>query len=309
MSERAVGNVRVESGDIYRMSTVQERVKAISRNNNLSVRTQPTMAKIELTGICTLNCHFCNMKEMRRKHERQKMMSDEDLKLALDYLGTFPEMKEVGLFYMGESSLHPKLADYYRELKERGYFTFLTTNATRIEHTLEAIPYVDSLKVSWNYKSEADFLSHFVYGAVTYQEVIDNIRSLYKVCHEHGKKLAVSTVLDTTKFDYIQSIKKLSFDEHYWIPLQNQGGTQENGLGGVVGESESQVSQLPCWSLFKGVYIDCDLDVRACCYGHGKEHVLGNLRNGFDTIKSKKIQMAQQLANKVPAMCKNCINL
>ena len=266
------------------------------------------MAKIELTGICTLNCHFCNMKEMRRKHDRQKMMTDEDFKIVLDYLAKFPEMHEVGLFYMGESSLHPRLAAYYRELKERGYFRVLATNATRIEHTLAAIPYIDRLKVSWNYKNEADFLTHFAYGEVTYQGVIDNVKKLYRACHENGKTLAVSTVLDTTKYNYVESIKKLSFDEHYWIPLQNQGGTQEDGLGGVVGESESQVKPIPCWSLFKGVYVDCDLNVRTCCYGHGEEHVLGNLRSGFDSIKNKYLYEMAQLGHKIPAICKNCIN-
>lgn len=36
--------------------TVQRRVQNISQNNDLSLRTPYTTAKIELTGMCSLNC-------------------------------------------------------------------------------------------------------------------------------------------------------------------------------------------------------------------------------------------------------------
>jgi len=97
--------------------TVQDRVQLISDNTNLSLDTKITTAKIEITGVCTFKCHFCYQKEMIAKNERQTFMPDKDFNQVLEYLKLYPDLKEVGLFYMGESGLHPKLADYYKQLK------------------------------------------------------------------------------------------------------------------------------------------------------------------------------------------------
>lgn len=289
--------------------SVRERVKAISRNNNLTIDQKGTTAKIELCGLCSLNCKFCAHPDMRCKGIRQRMMTKDEFELVLNWLQERrPDVKEIGLFYMGESGLHPYIDQAYAALKERGYFTFLTTNATKIVHILRAIPYVDSLKVSWNYKNRADFMAKTRMPAMMFDIIQHNLNVLYHECHNRGKQLAVSTVLDGPKEDYEEVLETLAYDEHYWIPLQTQGGTFENGQDGVVGESESAVSPLPCWSLFKGVYVDCELNVRTCCYGHGKEHIIGNLRNNWDTIPDYHEEARRlQLEGKIPTMCKECL--
>ena len=292
------------------MNTVKERVDEISRNDNLSLQTQPTTAKIELTGRCTLNCSFCEHGEMCRRNERQSLITEDEFQMAYDYVKSFSSMKEIGLFYMGESSLHPKLAQFYKQVHDDGYFTFLTTNGTITKNIIPAIPYIDSLKVSYNYKSSHDFELKTRCSSYLLTKIHRNICTLADVCHAYGKKLAVSVVLDSEKEDYCSTgmmLEELGVDERYFIPLQNQGGTQEKGAGGVIGEADNPVSPMPCWSLFKGIYIDCELNVRTCCYGHGKEHILGNLKDGPVSLEQKRKYMCQHLNGEIPKVCTQCI--
>ena len=288
------------------MQTVKERVDMISRNDNLSLNTPQTTAKIEISGFCSLNCKFCYHKIMKENIERQRFMTDKDFHTVMEHIETFyPNIKEIGLFYMGESGLHPKLAEFYKELKDRGYFTYLTTNGTVRTNVMKAIPYIDSLKVSWNYRNRADFCEKTGEGRIWYDQIRKNINILYLICKSLNKPLAISTVLDTEKEDYAESLKGLKYDEHYWIPLQTQGGTIEKGYDGVVGEDDNKVSPIPCWSLFKGLYIDADLNVRTCCYGHGKLNVLYKI--GDEVVSSDK-EKTSHLLGIIPEMCKQCLH-
>jgi pyruvate-formate lyase-activating enzyme len=292
--------------------SIKERVNAISRNDNVDMNTPYTTAKIELSGICTLNCAFCYNKKMIENNERQKLMTEADFDIVLNALESMKTVKEVGLFYMGESGVHPLLAQFYKALKDRGFFTYLTTNGTVTENVIEAIPYIDSLKVSWNYKDEKDFEAKTNKGEHVYHAIIKNIGLLSKECQKHGKVLTVSTILDSDKDDYKDALAKLSYGDHYWLPLQTQGGTHDTGAAGVVGEYENKVSPVPCWSLFKGFYVDVDLNVRCCCYGHSKDHILGSLKEEtceeiLCSEKNSKIK-EQQLKNIIPSVCKKCLN-
>ena len=292
--------------------SVKERVDNISRNNNLNINTPYTAAKIEVSGICTLQCNFCYNKIMRQNNIRQKIMAPKDFQFVLDSLRQIETIKEVGLFYMGESALCFYLKKYYQKLKDLGYFTFLTTNGTLYRAIVEAIPYIDSLKVSWNYKDIHDFHEKTGFFDEQYNAIKENIKRFYRECHKYHKKLTISTVLDSNRQDYDNSLKELIYDDHYWIPLQTQGGTYNNGLDGVVGEDDNKVSPMPCWSLFKGIYIDVDLNVRACCYGHTKEHILGNLKEKplIEIMSNKKLLQIkkQQLNGEIPDMCKVCLS-
>ena len=285
--------------------SIQERVYKISRNNNLSIDTPKTTAKIELSGICTLRCKFCYNSKLLETGERQRLMSDKDFKKVLEYIDSIKTVKEVGLFYMGESGLHPKLATYYKILQEHGYFTYLTTNGTCFDNVSRAIPFIDSLKVSWNYKNQKDFIEKTNMPVSIYHKIKSNIKKLYDRCHDLNKEFTISTVLDSCKEDYNQELATLPYDEHYWIPLQTQGGNF-NGVDGVVGESESQVSPIPCWSLFKGLYVDVDLNIRACCYGHSSKHILGNL-NDIKSVHNSNIIKEEMLTGSIPVMCKECL--
>lgn len=290
---------------------LKNRVIDISRNDNLSLDTPPTTVKIELTGRCTLDCVFCNHHSMKEKNIRQKLLSREDFNIILQQLLTISSVREVGLFYMGESAIHPLLKDFYKELKKYKYFTYLTTNATTIENIIPAIEYIDSLKVSWNYKNMEDFIWKTRSPANVYDKIISNIYKLDNLCRSIGKHLTISTIMDSSKNEYISALKKFDGIDHYWLPLQTQCGNNKVGIGGVSGELDHMVKSIPCWSLFKGIYIDVDLNVRMCCYGHHDEHVLGSLKRSSlsEILKSDKVIQIKQkhLQGDIPSECYSCL--
>lgn len=291
---------------------IQKRINLISENNNLSLSTKTTTAKIEIVGKCTFNCIFCYQQEMKKNNIRQKMMSDDDFELVLKYIKEYPNLKEIGLFYMGESGLHPKLKEYYKKLKELNYFTYLTTNGSCKENIIKAIPYIDSLKVSFNYLLEnSDDIKKITQTNIKIDTIIENIKLFSKECKKYNKEFAISTVIDESKYnkeEHKKIIQKI-FPEifHYYIPLQTQGGYNEKGAGGVIGETESKVKMIPCWSLFKGLYIDVDLNIRTCCYGHTEKHILGNIKNEIKNLNFKKELMKKHLNNEIPSVCKECL--
>lgn len=291
---------------------ITRRVNAISDTSTISLEDKMTTARIEVTGSCTLNCKFCYNSTLKKNNIRQKMMNrDAFLKVVneLDNVGT---IKEVGCFYMGEPGMHPLLEDFYKILKDKGYFTYLTTNGTVIKNILPAIPYIDSLKVSWNYIDVEDFIRKTGMddktGPFYYRIIKSNMKTLYNKCHECGKSLAVSTVVDYGEHprDYTMILKILPYDEHYFMPVQNQCGLYRNGEGGVVGEYYHQAHKIPCWSLFRGFYVDVDLNVRTCSYGHTDEHILGNIRTGYDLSKLEEYKK-DHLNGIIPSICKSCI--
>ena len=286
---------------------ITKRVNTISNNSAISLSDKMTTARIELTGVCTLDCKFCYNHTLKKTRTRQKFLNKEDFLLVVKTLDKIGTIKEVGCFYMGESGLHPNLDDYYKSLKSRGYFTYLTTNGTSIKNILDAIPYIDSLKVSWNYRNQKDFVAKTRSDPGFYEIIQYNIKKLYFTSHKHGKKLSLSTVVDYGEKpeEYRSILSTLPYDEHYYMPVQTQCGVYKSGKGGVVGEFYHQASKIPCWSLFRGFYVDVDLNVRTCSYGHTDAHILGNIKTGFDL---EKLSLKKQhLAGIVPEMCVECI--
>lgn len=292
------------------LNTVKERVDYISDNTNYTINTPYISCKVEICGKCNMKCNFCYENTLVKEGKRQKLLSIEDLELILKALKRVSTLKEIGLFYMGEAGLHPKLAEMYKLCRDNGYFTFLTTNGLLIDNILPAIQYIDSLKVSWNYKNFEDFKTKTgLNDENQYNTIKENTKELIEECHKFGTKLTISTILNPNdkKEDYDSSLKELSYDEHYWIPLQTQAGFKETGLDGVVGEYDNTSSPIPCWSLFRGIYIDSDLNIRTCCYGHDDKFIIGNIKNNDNPTFDKNTFKEKHLEKIVPDICKNCL--
>lgn len=66
---------------------------------------------------------------------------------------------------------------------------------------------------------------------------------------------------------------------------------------------------MPCWSLFKFLYVDVNLNVRACCYGHHECHKMYNVRDvdrykiPDDVVDMRK----KHLLGIIPTQCESCL--
>ena len=107
----------------------------------------PTTLNVELTNKCNLNCVMCPTQNSKR--DKGWM----DLSLFKKILNESVDMgvKQVGLFTVGESILHPKIDKFISISKQRDVYTYLDTNGNHIrddmyERIIDAG--LDSLKFS-----------------------------------------------------------------------------------------------------------------------------------------------------------------
>ena len=87
-----------------------------------------TFAKVyvEITNVCNMNCSFCH------GHSRApRRMSADEFSLVLDRIEGHTNY--VYYHLMGEPLTHPKLPDFIREARARGFKSIVTTNGTLLK--------------------------------------------------------------------------------------------------------------------------------------------------------------------------------
>lgn len=299
-------NITVEDSIVARINNASDTSNITGTDDDVIT------AKIEVSSTCNFRCTFCCYSKMDL--DREKLMNVNDFKNVVNQLlKKYKNLKEIGLFYIGEPGFNPNLKEMYKYLKQKNIYTYLTTNGSYIKNILEAVPWIDSLKVSWNYINELDFINKTKQYKDVYYNIIENIEVLYQECHKSFKKLSISTVLDDNDpNEYLKTIKKhLVYDEHYFIPMQNHGGFLKDGKDGVVGTQLQQREPLPCWSLFKGVYVDANFNIRPCCYAYSSTRSkvkFGKITKDNIIISEYEQNMKeQQLQGFIPDYCKNCL--
>lgn len=297
--------------DTWKNKGIVNRINYISDNTNLSMDTKPVTCKIEVSGTCNLDCRFCNHSNLK---DRFKLMSLKDFEEVINFVHkNYPSITDIGLFLMGEPGLNRELPEMYKMVKniDRNYFTFLTTNGLFIKYITKSLQFVDSLKVSWNYKNEKDFEEKTDTSIDAYYDIRRNIKRLYKLCKEYNTSFSISTVIDEKndkKEDYYKSIEGFEYDYHYFLPLQTQGGYVKDAKGGCVGnDSRYESNPIPCYCLFKGLYIDVNKNIRICPFGNEEHHIIGNIYNGIDMNYYNKIK-EQHLYGSIPKQCEKCLN-
>ena len=97
------------------------------------------------------------------------------------------------------------------------------------------------------------------------------------------------------------------------FPLQNNGGYLEEGFDGIVGTFDIPRKVVPCWSLFKAVYVDILGNIRPCCYSHKmKCGVIDNNTIRFTTEEKDDYVVESNmkklhLEGKIPDECSKCL--
>lgn len=303
-----------------------DKVTEIPKEYLGTILPAPPSVKIELTGRCNMSCGFC---AHRLKQKDQRDM-DRDF-----FNRIVPEMvssgvKELGLFYIGESLLCTWLPEAIRYAKESGIeYTFLTTNGTLLtEDRLIRImdSGLDSLKFSFN---NAD---SFQFRAVTglplrhYNMIKLNIIKAWEVRQRYGfkTKLYASSI----KYDGDQQMRMESavedivpfIDQHYWLPLFSFGGqvvdreTELNMLptAGNPGRLDMMRPPLPCWAVFKEGHITWDGKLSACCFDSADKWEMADLNkvsfmDGWNSQVFQELRKAHISKDIRNTACMDCI--
>lgn len=251
----------------------------------------PPSVKIELTARCDLSCFFCATSQKLR----DKRDMDWDLLVRLMREMRDAGVRELGMFYLGESLLYPRLAEAVAIAKQEiGYpYVFLTTNGRlatpdRLRALIEAG--LDSLKFSFNWADAAQ--AREITRVDCFDTVVANIQAARDVRDEVAARTGHRCGLYASSIQYdgeqrdrmAAAVEKIApaVDQHYWLPLYGQAGltTGERGtvpVAGNVGRAGAMRDPLPCWALFTEGHVTWDGHLSACCFDHDGRFNMGDL--------------------------------
>lgn len=314
--------------------TITEKIDNITNIPESYRKTElpaPKSVKIELTGRCNFNCAFCARSQ--RLREQQDMDYEFFKRVAFEMRQSGVE--ELGLFYLGESFLYPKLSEavYYAKHVCRYPYVFLTTNGSlatkdKVKQLMDCG--LDSLKFSLNYADEKQFVDIAGVKPKLFHKLLENIKGAYEarteILHENNHKCGLYA--SYIAYDNEQATKMAELvldlepylDEIYGLPLYNQAAfvsSMEAKIGykpiaGNVGRIENPREPLPCWAVFTEGHISWDGFLSACCFDHDGTFHMGDLKqldfmSAWNSDKFQELRKAHLDKCVTGTVCENCV--
>lgn len=255
----------------------------------------PRSVKIEVSPRCNYRCGFC---ALRTREVQPKWDMDLGLFKRITREMRDAGVEEVGVFYLGESFMNPRLlVDCIAWLKQELAmpYVFLTSNASMafpeaVEECMKAG--LDSLKWSVNAADEVQFESVMGVAGKLFHRALENVASAWETRRRGGYRTGLYA--SSIKYDGAQHQKMEALlaqkvrpyvDQHYWLPLYSMGAfatTREAELGyrptaGNQGRLEALRAPLPCWSAFTEGHVTAEGKLSACCFDATANWTMGDL--------------------------------
>jgi hypothetical protein len=278
------------AGNPARITERIERLRALEGDLRSATPPIPRSAKIELTSRCNYACRFCS--SHLRNGRQQDMPWPLYVRLAQDLRKAGVE--QLGLFYIGESLLYPRLEDAVRYARQEcGYpYVFLTTNGSlatpeRVRALMRAG--LDSLKFALNFADG----EQAAYGAGMPSDLLrtvtDNVMSACDARDEFeaetGKRCLVSA--SSLQYDDDQPRRmapllrplRARLDQHYWLPVYGRAATWQPCIRDRTQEhsSASIRKEMPCWPLYTEAHITVEGRLSACGLDHARRFHMADL--------------------------------
>lgn len=289
----------------------------------------PRSVKIELTGRCNYRCGFC---ALRMREEQPVGDMDRDLFARVTREMREAGVQEIGLFYLGESFMAPKLLEWaVGHCKGLGFpYVFLTTNGSlatpaRVKACMEAG--LDSLKFSINAADMPQFEQVMAVKAKNYTAALRNLAAARKVRDEGGFRCGLYA--SSIRYDGEQQAKMEALlaehvlphvDEHYWLPLYSMGSVAEQReaeLGyrptaGNQGRLGAMRDPLPCWSAFTEGHVRADGGLSLCCFDADGRFVVGDLTRqpfmaAWNSEAFQAVRAAHLRRDVTGTVCETCV--
>jgi MoaA/NifB/PqqE/SkfB family radical SAM enzyme len=255
----------------------------------------PKSVKIEISPRCNYRCGFC---ALRTREVQPKW--DMDFKLFQRITREMRDVgvREIGLFYLGESFMAPRLlVDCVRHVKRELAmpYVFLTSNASMaFPEAVEACMAegLDSLKWSVNAADQTQFERIMGVSGKLFHRALENIESAKTIRDKGGyvTRLYASSIRydgeQQKKMEKLLETKVVPFvDQHYWLPLYSMGAfatQREEQLGyrptaGNQGRLGALREPLPCWSAFTEGHVTAEAKLSACCFDATANWTMGDL--------------------------------
>jgi MoaA/NifB/PqqE/SkfB family radical SAM enzyme len=300
-----------------------DHITLIPDNYRLAKPPVPKSVKIELTARCDFQCFYC-ASSFRLRDKR-----DIDWEFYTRIVKEMHEagVEELGVFYLGESFIYPRLAEAIKFAKEVGFkYVFLTTNgrlatADKLQACMAAG--LDSLKFSFNNATPEQFEEVTRVKGKEFYTIIANIKEARRLRDENGYQCGLYA--SSIQYDGDQqermanAVKEILpyVDEHYWLPLYGQAGLTAGAKGtvpsaGNQGRIGALRPPLPCWALFTEGHITYDGHLAACCFDHDGRFNMGDLTQmsfmeAWQSLKFQALRQANLLKDVTGTVCEKCI--
>ena len=290
----------------------------------------PKSVKIEISPRCNYRCGFC---ALRTREVQPKWDMDFGLFKRITREMRDAGVGEIGVFYLGESFMNPRLlVDCIAWLKRdiEMPYVFLTSNASMafaeaLEECMKAG--LDSLKWSVNAADEAQFERIMGVAPRLFHRALKNVKAAWEVRKRGGYRTglyASSIRYDGEQLDRMERLLaervRPYVDQHYWLPLYSMGAfatLREEQLGyrptaGNQGRLGALREPLPCWSAFTEGHVTAEGKLSACCFDATANWTMGDLtRQSFmDAWNSEsfvKLRAAHLRKDVSGTVCENCI--
>lgn len=315
------------------MERITERIDNVTRipeRLHCAVLPAPRSVKIEISPRCNYRCGFC---ALRMREVQPKRDMDFGLFRRITAEMRRAGVGEIGVFYLGESFMNPRLlVDCIAYLKRelRIPYVFLTSNASlakpgAVEACMQAG--LDSLKWSVNAADDRQFARIMGVSPRLFRRALEHIQAAWSVREAGGyaTRLYASSILyDGDQQRRMERLLRESVlpwvDEHYWLPLYSMGAfatQRERELGyrptaGNQGRIGALRDPLPCWSVFREGHVTADGLLSACCFDATAHWTMGDLNrqsfmeawNSAPFVKLREAHLRRDVRGTV---CERCI--
>jgi MoaA/NifB/PqqE/SkfB family radical SAM enzyme len=315
------------------MTTITERIDNTTRipaDYLKAVLPAPKSVKIEISPRCNYRCGFC---ALRTREVQPKWDMDFELFKRVTQEMREAGVQEIGVFYLGESFMNPRLlVDCILHLKRdiSMPYVFLTSNASMsfpeaVEECMKAG--LDSLKWSVNAADESQFEQIMGVSGRLFRRALDNIKAAAEVRARGGYKTGLYA--SSIRYDGEQQEKmeqllaervRPHVDQHYWLPLYSMGAfatQREEQLGyrptaGNQGRIGALREPLPCWSAFTEGHVTAEGKLSACCFDATANWTMGDLNqvSFMDAWNSKSfvaLRTAHLKKDVTGTVCEKCV--
>ena len=316
-----------------RMTTITERIDNVTKIPPKHLHASPPApksVKIEISPRCNYRCGFC---ALRTREVQPKWDMDFNLFKRVTREMREAGVEEVGVFYLGESFMNPRLlvdciAYLKRELAMP--YVFLTSNASMafpeaVEECMKAG--LDSLKWSMNAADEAQFEKIMGVAGKLFHAALENVATAWETRSRGGYRTGLYA--SSIKYDGEQQRKMEALldarvrpyvDEHYWLPLYSMGAfatERERALGyrptaGNQGRVGALREPLPCWSAFTEGHVTAEGKLSACCFDATANWTMGDLNKvsfmeAWNSPAFVALRAAHLKKDVSGTVCENCI--
>jgi MoaA/NifB/PqqE/SkfB family radical SAM enzyme len=313
--------------------TITERIDNITRIPPQYLQARPPApksVKIEISPRCNYRCGFC---ALRTREVQPKWDMDFGLFKRITREMREAGVEEVGMFYLGESFMNPRLlVDCISHCKQELKFpyVFLTSNASMafpeaVEACMKAG--LDSLKWSINAADEEQFEQVMGVSGRLFHRALDNLRAAWELRGRGGYRTGLYA--SSIRYDGAQQLKMETLlrervqpyvDQHYWLPLYSMGAfatAREEELGyrptaGNQGRLGALREPLPCWSAFTEGHVTAEGKLSACCFDATANWTMGDLNKlsfmeAWNSEVFASLRAAHLKRDVRGTVCENCV--